>query len=92
MLGVPDSDADLFRRWIHDIVERPDDTESQVRAIRECVAYFRSQLVLRREQPGDDIISLLARSELDEAPIPGRCKPQSRRARLVSVPRRQPRP
>ncbi len=72
MLDVPDSDAELFRGWVHDIIERPDDIASQVRASRECLAYFRAQLAQRREQPGEDIISLLARSEIEGVPLPDR--------------------
>ncbi len=69
MLGVPDADAEVFRGWVHPIVERPDDTEAMVQATRECPAYFRAQLTQRREEPGDDIISLLAHSEIDGAPL-----------------------
>ncbi|MGE0732112.1 MAG: cytochrome P450 [Acidimicrobiia bacterium] len=72
MLGVPDADGDRFRGWVHDIVERPDQTATVAAALREAIGYFRSLVVARREDPGDDLISLLAHSELDGEPLTDR--------------------
>lgn len=63
MLGVPDSEADLFRGWVHDMLEAVD-SGTQIRATREALGYFREQLTLRRDEPGDDIVSMLAHSEV----------------------------
>ncbi|MFN0026558.1 MAG: cytochrome P450 [Acidimicrobiales bacterium] len=68
MLGILDSDADMFRGWVHDILESQDMARNAA-STREALAYFRDRLAERREQPGDDIISLLAHSELDGEPL-----------------------
>lgn len=69
MLDIPDIDIDRFGAWVHAIVETPDDLDGMVRAFREAISYFRGQLDRHREEPGDDLISLLVRSEVDGAPL-----------------------
>jgi cytochrome P450 len=51
MLGIPDSDAETFRSWVHDIVECQD-IEVSMPATRQALAYFRAQIAARREEPG----------------------------------------
>ena len=60
MLGIPDSDGDRFRKWIHDILE-VGTTDQYVleRGFAELTEYFRGHLQARRDKPGDDLISYL---------------------------------
>ena len=60
MLGIPDSDGDRFRKWIHDTLE-VGTTDQYVleRGFAELTEYFRGHLQARREKPGDDLISYL---------------------------------
>jgi cytochrome P450 len=60
MLGLPDSDGDQFRKWIHDILE-VGTTDQYVleRGFAELTEYFRGHLQARRAEPGDDLISYM---------------------------------
>ena len=60
MLGIPDSDGDRFRKWIHDTLE-VGTTDQYVleRGFAELTEYFKGHLQARREKPGDDLISYL---------------------------------
>jgi cytochrome P450 len=60
MLGIPDSDGDRFRKWIHDILEQGT-TDQYVleRGFMELTEYFRGHLQARRQEPGDDLISYM---------------------------------
>jgi hypothetical protein len=70
ILGVPTADADRFRHWIHDIIELgPSDPEVGLRASGEVVAYFQEQLAYRKDRPGDDVMSVVARAEVDGEPL-----------------------
>ena len=71
MLGVPDRDGDLFRRWVHGIFQAgiTDDSAMHV-AISEMTEYFRGHLEARRHCPGEDVISsLLAARHPDGRPF-----------------------
>jgi cytochrome P450 len=60
MLGIPDSDGDKFRDWIHDILERGTrDHYALEKGFAELTEYFRGHLQARRENPGDDLISYM---------------------------------
>jgi len=60
MLGIPDSDGDRFRKWIHDTLEQgTTDQYALERGFAELTEYFRGHLQARRERPGDDLISYL---------------------------------
>jgi cytochrome P450 len=60
MLGIPESDGDQFRTWIHEILEAgtTDDAVLQ-RALDEITEYFHGHMETRRADPGDDLISYL---------------------------------
>ncbi len=72
ILGVPVDEGDRFRRWVHDILETPSQTETMVASLREALAFFRALATQRRAEPGDDLISLLTQSELDGEPLTDR--------------------
>jgi hypothetical protein len=62
MLGIPASDGELFRTWIHQIAEEGlKDAAMTDRAFAEMTEYFRGHLEARRAKPGDDLISYLMR-------------------------------
>jgi cytochrome P450 len=66
MLGVPEQDADQFRKWIREILEIGiADYDVLMRAQREMIAYFAKKIAMRRTDPQDDLISYLinARTE-----------------------------
>lgn len=70
MLGVPDSDGALFRRWVHEMLELgPTDIEVAISALTEFYLYFQAQFEQRRVEPGDDLISFLINTELDGRPL-----------------------
>lgn len=71
LLGVPESDADMFRDWIHrtfQIAPRDNAVRLEVRA--EMTAYFAELFDDRVSEPRDDLLSLIANAEIDGEPIP----------------------
>jgi cytochrome P450 len=70
MLGVPAEDADLFRRWIHELLDlgitQPDIV---ARATQEMCDYFAQAMAKRRKVPADDLITYLLRVEIDGQPL-----------------------
>jgi cytochrome P450 len=70
MLGLPEGDGDLYRRWIHEILEVGiTDTSAVVKAAGEMTAYFMGHVQARMEKPGDDLISYLLASRFDGEPM-----------------------
>ena len=60
MLGVPETDGDLFRNWINAILnEGITDYDSLMRGLEEMTDYFRPYMEERRKNPGGDLISYL---------------------------------
>jgi len=60
MLGIPESDSDLFIQWIHMILELGIKDESKLgQAVREMTGYFVGHVEARKQQPTDDLISTL---------------------------------
>jgi cytochrome P450 len=71
LLGLPATDGEQFRGWVHDIVELgPGDVERSIKATREALTYFREQLADRREHGGDDITTLIGHGTIDAVPVP----------------------
>ncbi len=66
MLGVPDTDSDLFIRWIHEVLELgiTDDAMLQ-KGLTEMTMYFIEKVAERRANPQDDLISKLIVAEVD---------------------------
>jgi hypothetical protein len=70
MLGVPSSDSDQFRTWVHELLELAAiDFEVAVRALTEFQTYLNEQIAARRKSPGDDLISFLLGATLDGRPL-----------------------
>ncbi len=60
MLGLPEGDGDLFRRWIKMVLEDGiTDISAVVQASTEMQAYFMGHVRARAEKPGADLISYL---------------------------------
>jgi len=60
MLGIPESDDDLFIKWIHMILELGIKNESMLKqAVQEMTAYFTDRIEERKRRPTDDLISYL---------------------------------
>jgi cytochrome P450 len=70
MLGLPESEGDRFRKWIHEILEagitRPD---ILMKAMGETTAYFQAEIEKRRAEPKDDLITKLSGASIDGQPI-----------------------
>jgi hypothetical protein len=70
MLGLPESEGDRFRKWIHEILEagitRPD---ILMKAMGETSAYFQAEIEKRRTNPRDDLITRLSRATINGQPI-----------------------
>lgn len=71
MLGVPTADQERFKEWsdvavsLADFNGNVDYTEFNNPAIMEMSAYFFNMLELRRQQPGNDLISGLLQANID---------------------------
>lgn len=60
MLGIPESDSELFINWIHMILELGIKDESKLlQAVQEMSAYFGGHIEARKNKPTDDLISYL---------------------------------
>jgi cytochrome P450 len=70
MLGVPEQDGDLFRRWIKEILEIGiTDYDVLMRAQSEMYAYFAEKIAARRARPFDDLIGYLVKVRIDDRPL-----------------------
>ena len=67
MLGVPEQDADQFRKWIKEILEIGiSDYDVLMRAQREMIAYFAEKIAMRHADPQDDLISYLINARIED--------------------------
>ena len=66
MLGIPSQNGDLFRRWIHELLELgiTDQTALQ-RALAETRAFFADEIAKRQATARDDRISYLVQARID---------------------------
>src|SRR5215471_4975518 len=71
MLGIPESDGDLFINWIHMILELGIKNEMMLKqAADEITEYFAGHIEARKQRPGDDLISyLLNAKDKDGQPL-----------------------
>ena len=69
-LGVPGDMADTFTGWVRDVLEFAHD-EQRRNAGRDAIAlYLMEKMEERRDEPGDDLISVLLHTEVEGEPIP----------------------
>ena len=58
MLGIPETDGELFVRWIHMIHELGIKNEAMLQqAVQEMTTYFKGHIEARKQRPSDDLIS-----------------------------------
>ncbi len=70
MLGVPEQDGNLFRRWIKEILEIGiTDFDVLMRAQGEMTAYFAEKIAAQRAVPGDDLIGYLVNVRVEDRPL-----------------------
>ena len=66
LLGLPETDGDLYRRWIKMVLEDGiTDMAAVIQATTEMQTYFMEHIHARQEQPGDDLISYLNNVEFN---------------------------
>jgi cytochrome P450 len=64
MLGLPEDDGDLYRRWIKMVLEDGiTDINAVIQASTEMQQYFTQHVQQRQKAPGDDLISYLVNVE-----------------------------
>ena len=70
MIGIPEEDGDLFRRWIHELLEiGPFDLSTASRATREIFEYFEGIVEDHAANPREDLTSFLLEAEMDGKPL-----------------------
>jgi cholest-4-en-3-one 26-monooxygenase len=78
VLGVPRSDWERHFRWTNEIIgkddpeyRRPGETPDQtsMRARGELHRYFKQMIEERRQDPRDDLVTMLVQSEIDGVPL-----------------------
>lgn len=70
LLGLPEQDGELYRRFIAALLEDGiTDRALLTAAVEESDRYFREHVRARKQAPGDDLISYLNRAELDGQPL-----------------------
>jgi len=68
MLGFPQEDADIFRRFIRQVIEDVDMSEEDRRALQEqdeIGSYIDARIAEHRAHPQDDLTSFLIDAEID---------------------------
>jgi hypothetical protein len=71
MVGVPESDADVFRDWIfRNFQLGPIDPNAKVQLQDDMAAYFDQLLDARLAEPADDLATYVTQAELGGRPVP----------------------
>jgi len=70
VLGVPTDMSDTFTGWVRDVLEFAHDEVRVARGRDGIEAFLVQQLIDRRTDPGDDLISTLLAAEVDGEPVP----------------------
>lgn len=65
LLGLPEEDLPKFHRWAVELIGIAMDIERGFAASRKLRDYFAGILAKRRQEPQDDMISVLVQAELD---------------------------
>lgn len=70
LLGVPESDADMFRDWIfRNFQLAPRDNTVRLQLMEEMNDYTDRMMALRLDDPRDDLLTLIANAEIDGEPV-----------------------
>lgn len=65
MLGFPEKDEELFRKFVHDVLERIAEEPGTRDGTDDLGLYIQQQIEEHRENPRDDLTSFLMNVELD---------------------------
>jgi len=69
MLGVDENDGDLFIRWINEILELGvRDYDVFLSGMTEMTAYFQAEIEKRKDDPRDDLISIMMQARCEGEP------------------------
>ena len=68
MMGLPESDHEQFQAWSEDIIDstgtnEPDALATGEASSRKLLGYFREMIAMKRENPGEDLITELIKAE-----------------------------
>ena len=75
LLGTPESDADMFRDWLHRSFQlAPRDNSVRLAVSQEMDAYVSEKLAERVAEPADDMLTIIAHAEIDGEPVPDALK------------------
>ena len=67
MIGVPESDADLFRDWVYRNFQlAPRDNAIRAAVTTEMNEYFQALLDARRDDPRDDLVTLVGQYDVPD--------------------------
>ncbi|MDH3299108.1 MAG: cytochrome P450 [Acidimicrobiia bacterium] len=70
LTGLPESDADLFRDWIHRNFQlAPRDNRIRLEVMTEMGSYVDRLLQDRLANPSDDMLTMIANAEIDGEPV-----------------------
>jgi cytochrome P450 len=70
LLGIDETDRADFRRWSDAAIESPDlPPDETVSALGELSAFIVEHIGVKRERPGEDLVSLLVQAEVDGCPL-----------------------
>jgi cytochrome P450 len=69
MLGFPEKDEALFRKFVHDVIERITEEPGTRDGLDELGEYIYDQILDHRENPRDDLTSYLLGVEMDGQPV-----------------------
>jgi cytochrome P450 len=69
MLGFPSEDEELFRKFVHDVLERITEEPGTRDGLEDLGEYIDAQIKDHRENPRDDLTGYLLNVELDGQPV-----------------------
>ncbi|HEY3842350.1 MAG TPA: cytochrome P450 [Acidimicrobiales bacterium] len=70
LLGIVETDRQDFRRWSDAAIESPDlPPEQTLAALGELAAFITDHVRVKRDKPGDDLVSVLIQSEINGCPL-----------------------
>jgi hypothetical protein len=65
MLGLPQADADLFRGFVHDVLEGVNEEPAKrIEAIGKLASYLEAAVIAHEDDPQDDLTSFLMNAEM----------------------------
>jgi len=69
MLGFPAEDDQLFRKFVHDVIERITEEPGTRDGMEDLGTYIEAQIQDHRENPRDDLTSYLLNVEIEGQPV-----------------------